>query len=222
VFELTATITGKIKEHAMNCASTESLFALAQNQLAPVEADGLHTHLSECRVCKHQFDQLQKLVAATATRELVELPAWLSQQAMNLFDWHQAKSSSSAAERTPAILVVDSLAEGRLLGFRGAGPQSRQMLYRAGNYDIDLSLDFVEQTQSVDIMGQPMPVNADISTVVGAQVKLMDGAKVVVGTQTNEFGEFIIDGVREGLYQLEIEFEDKQIDIVGLNTIFHP
>jgi hypothetical protein len=214
--------TIKMKQHSTSCVPIEQLFALAHDQLSPVDAGRVGVHLDAgCDACGNQLNQLQKLVDSMTHRELVDLPAWLMRQAMNFFTWHRAKSGERQSEAIPAILVVDSFADGRLLGFRGAGPMSRQLLYRAGEYDIDLSLDYMEPTQLVDIMGQPMPLNADASAVAGAQVKLLEGTQLAFGTQTNEFGEFIIDGVRQGLYDLRLELKDGQINIVGLNAIFH-
>ncbi|MBI3949918.1 MAG: hypothetical protein HY314_05635 [Acidobacteria bacterium] len=64
MFELRT--TKKTDEQSTNCASTEELFALAHNQLAPGDAARIRVHLDTgCKACRRQFEQLQTLVAAT-------------------------------------------------------------------------------------------------------------------------------------------------------------
>jgi len=213
----------KIQEQPRNCASVEQLLALAYNRLPGDEAERIRIHLNAgCDACRQQFDQLQKIFVPTPSYDLPEPPDWLRRQAMYLFAWHTTRSRPSRRKQIPGILLVDSFAEERLLGLRGTGPTSRQMLYRAGEYDIDLCIDYVESVEAFDIMGQSMPLSRDLSAVTGAEVKLLQGSLVAFGTKTNEFGEFILDGIRQGLYDLKLELPDEEIDIVGLSAVFRP
>jgi hypothetical protein len=222
VFEHKTTKTMKeSREHPTDCASLDQLLALAQQQLPPLPAGRIRAHLDAgCEICVRRFDQMKRLGPATTRRELLDVPGWLWRQAISLFTWHRAKCRETRIKRIPGILVVDSFADGQLLGFRGARSMSRQMLYRAGDYDVDLSIDYTEQTQRVDIIGQPMPRNADLNAVAEARVTLLRESKVAHGTQTNGFGEFIIGGIQEGVYDLQIEVQGGQIDLIGLNAIF--
>lgn len=202
----------------MNCISIDQLLAFAQNHLPGDEAERVRVHLDAgCVICRKQVDQLQKILAATAKEPWLEAPQWLTQQAINLFARHHVTAGEPRIERLPAWLVSDSFADGRLLGFRGAGPQSRQMLYRAGQYDIDLSLDYVEPTRAIDLMGQTLPLGGDLQEVAGADVRLLNPF-LVASTRTNEYGEFIIEGLADGRYDLQIQLNGQQIDIAGLNT----
>lgn len=129
------------------------------------------------------------------------------------------KHHGNSPERSPAILVFDSFTSGLLLGVRGAGLMTRQMLYQAGDYNIDLSIDYVEQTQAINVIGQTMPRDADLSAVVGADVELRQGSTVAFGAKTNEFGEFIIDGIPEGTYDLRITLKAEEIDIAQFDAV---
>jgi hypothetical protein len=205
----------------MSCIPIDQLFAFTRNELSVDEAERVRIHLDAgCGVCRQQLDQLQKILAVTAKEQLLETPDWLTHQAMHLFAWHQAKPREIQIEYVPALLVGDSFAGGRLLGFRGTGLMSRQILYRAGNYDVDLSLDYIEPARTIDLMGQTMPLGGDLSAVAEADVQLLSQSLVAVDTRTNEFGEFIIEGVSQGLYDLRIKLNDQQIDIAGLNTVW--
>jgi hypothetical protein len=126
--------------------------------------------------------------------------------------------------RIPAILLFDSfggtiaLGGPLLSGVRGAGPMYRKLLYRAGDYYIDLSLDYVEQERVIDIMGQAVPSRKDAPSTADAHITLRQGSTILFHTQTNEFGEFIIDGVPRGAYDLSITLMTEEIDISGLNA----
>lgn len=207
----------------MNCISIEHAIAFLQQRLPADEATAIGAHLDTgCAACRRQVDQLQPLLAATAGRHLFRVPDWLAHQAMNLFAWHTARGRENRPERVPAFLLVDSFAQGPLRGFRSAGTLSRQMLYRAGNYHINLSLNYVERARALDIMGRPMPVQADSGLLVGADVELLKDSSVACATRNNEFGAFILGGVPEGIYDLRIKSAQEQLDIVGLEARVRP
>ncbi|MBI3949278.1 MAG: hypothetical protein HY314_02320 [Acidobacteria bacterium] len=126
---------------------------------------------------------------------------------------------AQSVQAIPAVLLFDSGAEGRLLGFRGAGSTSRHLLYRAGHYDIDLSIDFVESARLIDIIGQPMPLGLDLETVANCDVELFKQSTLAFATKTNEFGEFIFDGIEEGVYDIKLKLKTEEINIVGLKAL---
>jgi hypothetical protein len=203
----------------MTCVSTENLFAWAQEALPGDEAERLSRHLSiGCETCENRLHNVQMILSATGTRGLLNAPDWLVGQAMDLFRW-RISGRDSASRTIPAVLLFDSGAEGRLLGFRGAGLTSRHLLYRAGRYDIDLSIDFVGSAQLADIIGQPMPLGLDLETVANGDVELSKESTLVLATNTNEFGEFILDSIKEGVYDLKLKFKTDEIRIVGLKAL---
>jgi len=206
----------------MHCPSVEQLLSFAQKELLGREAERIGAHLDAgCKRCHRRLSQLQKVLSVTAIRSLKEPPEWLIHQALVHFHQIQSQSRESLRKGILALLVIDSFAEERLLGFRGTGLMSRQMLYRAGDYDIDLSIDYDESSQSVAIIGQSMPLKKDLATVAGAHVELLRGSHVACATQMNEFGEFILEGVPEEVYDLRIALKDEEIKIAGLQAIVH-
>ena len=207
----------------MRCPSVTQLLSFAQKELLSREAEGIGAHLDAgCERCHRRLSQLQKVLSVTAIRSLKEPPEWLVHQALAHFGQIKSQPRESLRSGTLALLVVDSFAEERLLGFRGTGLMSRQMLYRAGEYDIDLSIDYDESSQSVAIIGQSMPLRKDLATVAGAHVELLRGSHVACATKMNEFGEFILDGIPEEIYDLRIALKDEEIKIAGLQAIVRP
>lgn len=206
----------------MNYLSIDKLLAFAQNELGG-EAEEIRVHLETgCQPCRQRLSQLRKVLSVIETQSLADPPAWLIHQAMNLFTWHTTNSDADRLERIPAFLLVDSFAEGPLLGFRSVGPMPRQMLYRAGNYNINLSMNYAEPTQTIDLMGQSTPLSTDLATVAAADVELLKDSRVACATKANEFGAFMLGGIQEGIYDLRIKLTDEEIDIAGLSAVVRP
>lgn len=207
----------------MNCASIDQLFALTQNQLPVEQAQRIHVHLDTgCVECRDRLNQLHQMQTITNSPHFIKPPDRLPPQATRLFAGHQPNPRQTPLKRLPAVLLVDSFAEGQPLGFRSIGSMSRQMLFRAGHYDINLSLDYVEQHRAIDIMGQPVPLGASLDTVAGAEVELLRESTIAGTTQSNEFGAFILSTIPEGIYDLRIKLTDTELDVLGLKAVVHP
>jgi hypothetical protein len=206
----------------MECITIDKILALTQGRMPAEEAERIRNHLeSGCSECREQSDQLREALAATADQMLSEPPEWLTNQAKSLFAWHREKSFEDNVTRVPAVLLVDSFAAGQLVGFRSAGSMGRQMLYRAGGYNINLSINYLERARSIDVMGQPMPLHENLRSLAGADVE-MHKDSIICATKSNEFGAFLLGGIPEGIYELKIKSEDEELDIVELNAVVCP
>jgi hypothetical protein len=155
------------------------------------------------------------------TPKLKEPPHWLLRQGRALFERTKSLSRQGALKNILALLVVDNFADGPLLGSRHVGPASRQMLYRTDEYDIDLSIDSIEPSQSVEIIGQSIPLSDDFESVADAEVELWQGRRAVVATKMNELGEFTFDQVPAGIYDLKIRMRGEEIHIAGLEAMIY-
>lgn len=204
----------------MTCIPIEMLLAQAQGTLPVEEAERITHHLlTACPSCRDQFDLIQKTVAACENRSLVSPPDWLVNQAMSLFRWRPVSEKANEREIIPATLLSDSTTNRRLLGFRGAGVAGRHLLYRAGNYDIDLFIDCIEPARAFDIIGQTMPTGLELDAVAHGDVELFKASSLALATKTNEFGEFLLERVEEGIYSLKLKFKTSEIDIVELRAL---
>jgi hypothetical protein len=207
----------------MRCLSIEQLLAWAQNQLPADARERIEHHLkSACQACRKELGDLHESLVTEPSRRSSQPPDWLIHQAMNLFHWYMVRPHQMSERRIPAFLLVDTLAEGAAPGFRRVNPMNKQMLYRAGDYDIDLFIECLEPAHTVDIVGQIMPLSADLSAVAGATIKLLRKAVVEMDTKTNGYGEFTLRGVTEGVYDLNLEMMEAAIDIVELNAVIRP
>lgn len=198
----------------MNCPSLEQLFAFSRNQLPDGEATLIRAHLEAgCETCRKELDELQQILTATARRGLSEPLDWLIHQAMNLFRWYKSKGGERVHQGIPGFLVVNNRL---LLDYRSGGATSQHLLYRAGNYDVDLLIEYIASTRSANIIGQSMPIKGDPEAVAHGQVELFHDSRMAVATKTDRAGRFTLNGIEEGIYDLKLRFKGEEIDIVGL------
>ena len=67
---------------------------------------------------------------------------------------------------------------------------TRQMLYRADSYQIDLQIEPRPESNLLMVTGQMMDVSTPEIVSRGVRVKLSNFRENVIHTVTNEFGEF--------------------------------
>lgn len=102
------------------------------------------------------------------------------------------------------LLLFDSLSQPGLAGTRSAATRTRQLLYRADPYQIDLQIEFQPESDRIVVTGQlvdlshPELVGRDVSVI------LSDGREFIVNTVTNQFGEFCCEVKNSG--DLELSF----------------
>lgn len=193
----------------MECISLGDLWKLARGSLPPDRAEAIRSHLTGgCQRCCRRWQQL--LTAHS--------PDDSPSEATGAFRRTGVPSRSLGHCSLPAILLVDSFAEGRLLGFRSTGPTSRHLLYRTSLFDIDVHIDRADEERCVDIIGQVMSRESGSMAHIEAEIQLLRGPRLILQTRTNEYGEFIFDDVREGTYDLRVAFPELTLDVAGLSA----
>ena len=87
-------------------------------------------------------------------------------------------------------VLFDSFLRSNSVGMRSAGKQTRQMLFRAGPYHVDVQIEEIPDSARLSVTGQLL--NASSPGMVGrdAQVTLSTRRGNFVHLVTNEFGEF--------------------------------
>jgi hypothetical protein len=151
---------------------------------------------------------------------MVEPPSWVLKQAIRLFE------SRAARERTSfgfvgaiASLVFDSFARPALVGVRSTETANRQLLYHADDYSIDLQISLSDQPQA-DLVGQVLRKgDLRFESVAGLPLHLVREGETLRSTATNENGEFVIDSVDCGEYDIRIEAPDLKITVAGIPVV---
>ncbi len=88
-------------------------------------------------------------------------------------------------------VLFDSLSASRFAGTRFAGNRTtRQLLFRAGPYQVDVKVEVIPDTVRLSITGQLLDVSVPEMVAREAQVILSNRHGNLVHMLTNEFGEF--------------------------------
>jgi hypothetical protein len=103
-----------------------------------------------------------------------------------------------------AQLLFDSFSHPTPVGTRSAPTRIRQLLYRAQPYQIDLQIEFRQETNRLVVTGQLLDVSHPEMIGRDVHVTLSNRRGSVVKTITNQYGEF--RGEVENSGDLELSF----------------
>ncbi|MGD0581028.1 MAG: hypothetical protein ABSC08_19145 [Bryobacteraceae bacterium] len=119
--------------------------------------------------------------------------------------------------RIKATLVYDSLFDLQPAGARSLplGCGSRMLLFRAGEYSVDLRLEAEPERFNWTLVGQLSNDDNPTDAMSNLPVLVMAGKKVVGKTFSNEFGEFVLPDLPRQRLRLCVPLasQGQQIDL---------
>lgn len=202
----------------MNCLSLEELFDYLRGQGAEAERAAIAAHLETgCPHCLENQRWLRAVERLAAEDDSITFPEQVIARVVSRF--REQAASRPPLRQLIAQLIFDSLFPQRLAPVRSAAGSetpavSRQVLYRAEGYDIDLRFERHDETE--DLIGQ---VQAGHSTTpANYPVQLWREDSAAFSTQTNARGIFRFTGIPAGSYQLKIQVPEGEISIPQMNT----
>jgi hypothetical protein len=159
------------------------------------ERAAMETHLSAqgCVRCRATLDLVRRVVAIARTADRYTPPDYVVRCAKALSALLQPQKA-----RFPSLvahLIYDSFRDPIPAGMRAEDRLSRQALYEAGNFCLDLRLEHDRGTPLVTLVGQLTNRTAPDSSVPEAPVLLMVRNDIVAHTVSNPFGEFQMEYV---------------------------
>jgi hypothetical protein len=205
----------------MKCPSFERLIDYLDRRLPEADAAGVAAHLATgCADCAEIRDWYQLVRKVAATDDTVAPPPWVLKRAVRLFDAQRDRPKLAARiGQAIAALVFDSFARPALAGVRSTETANRQLLYRAGDYTIDLQIAPSEHMRA-DVIGQVLKQgDPTFESVAGLSLRIALGGDVVFSTVTDEMGEFKVSGLEQGMYDLRVELSDGSITVPDLPLI---
>ena len=114
----------------------------------------------------------------------------------------------------PTGPLVEHLARRRhpaLAGVRRVGAPPRQLLFRAGDVDVDVKIESMEANDRITLVGQVLSNTAKFFD--NTPVKLESHGIVRYRTRTNLVGEFSFDEVPKDTYHLSVDLPEGQITL---------
>lgn len=204
----------------MKCPTFERLIDYLDERLASWAADAVAAHLdSGCGRCASDRDWYTSLKHIAASDESVEPPPWVLKRALRIFEEATRTRTTvvaSRAGRLLASLLFDSASGPAMAEARSSGADGRQLLYRAGDYSVDLQVTPVGQNRS-DITGQILREGEfSFESVAALPLKLADAHGTGHSSVTSDRGEFSLNALEPGTYDLRIDVRGSRITIEGV------
>lgn len=202
----------------MRCPSFERLIDYIDGQLSKTDAETVESHLSEgCAHCTADRDWYNKLKATTAADNSTNPPPWVLRRAVRIFESHRgAPGLIERVGQAIASLVFDSFARPSLAGVRSTETASRQLLYRAGEFSIDLQVVPADRAL-VNLLGQVLREGELAFESVGRlELELIRDGKTIQSVATNELGEFLLSGIEPGVFDIRIRIPERTVTVPDL------
>jgi hypothetical protein len=168
------------------------------------QQEAMKEHLGTgCKRCMETVSLWQKVHNTASLEATYQPPAADVRIAKAAFA--TARKAGHREEKTTFVQVLfDSFLQPMVAGARSSGLGTRQMLYRADPYQIDIQIEAKPEGNRLTVTGQLLDISSP--GVVGRNVKvtLSNHRGSVLHTVTNEFGEF--RGEIENTGDLELSF----------------
>ncbi len=180
---------------------------LVENRLSAEESSPLNTHLAACSQCSDTYAKLAKTVSLMRANELEEAPPWAIARVTSLFK-PRAKQAVSLFERITALLKFDSQQLMPAYGVRSAAATERQMLFAAGERELQLQLARAndEWIVSGQILGD----------CEGGEIEIKNSS-LSKQTALNQLCEFTLPQVPAGTYSLTLRLNHIEIEVPNLD-----
>lgn len=202
------------------CISLENLVDYLRVQGDPAVHTPIARHLATgCPACQANQQWLAEVLELTATdRSFDFAPAALS-RALAIFKpgWPERRPK---LRQIIAELIFDSFWQPQLAQARvgAAAFHSRQLLFRAEGYDIDVRFELAESGQTDELMGQILPTKAVAHTLGSLPVQLWQTNVLQAEARTNARGIFKFKQVHQGRYTLKLTAPEGEIWLDPLET----
>jgi anti-sigma factor RsiW len=187
---------------------------LAEGRLSPEEAAEERAHLAACTRCAGQAAQLGHLAALMRADTSEDAPAALVADVVRMFRARRATAESEPGllRRLVAALTFDSSSLTPAFGVRsGQAAPARQLLFSAGDLDVDLRL--APGPEGWTVSGQVLgPCRGGEAALVAA-----DGS-TAARAALNELCEFtLLPPTPDGTYALRLRLDGAEVEIPELS-----
>jgi hypothetical protein len=195
----------------MQHINTEDLVDYMDGRVSGEGKLAVENHLSKCSDCVELKEELRMLVLRLQEDTTFEPPAELVQWGVSLFQPLLQPSTGGKLRKLIAALVFDTFDQPLLAGVRRVGAPPRQLLFRAGDVDVDVKIESMEANDRITLVGQVLSTTAKFFD--NTPVKLESHGIVRYRTMTNLVGEFSFDEVPKDTYHLSVDLPEGQITL---------
>ena len=194
----------------MRHVTAEEIANYIDGRSSQEERTTLDVHLTHCKDCGELKQELQSLVSHLQEDSAFEPPAELLQWGIQLFQ-PIMHAESNSIPRFIASLIFDTFDQPMFAGVRRVGTPPRQLLFRAGEVDVDVKIESMEANDRITLVGQVLSGGSKFFD--NTPVKLESHGIVRYRTKTNVVGEFTFDEVPKDTYHLSVDLPEGQITL---------
>jgi len=194
----------------MRHLTVENIITYMDGQGSDVEKSTLETHLAGCKECSELKQEFQTLMFQLREDSSFEPPAEVVEWGVNLFQ-PVMKPEKGSIRKIVASLIFDTFDQPLLAGVRRVGAPPRQLLFRAGDVDVDVKIESMEANDRITLVGQVL--SSATKFFDNTPVKLESHGIVRYRTRTNVVGEFSFDEVPKDTYHLSVDLPEGQITL---------
>ena len=194
----------------MRHLTVENIITYMDGQGSDVEKSTLETHLAGCKECLELKQEFQTLMFQLREDSSFEPPAEVVEWGVNLFQ-PVMKPEKGGIRKIVASLIFDTFDQPLLAGVRRVGAPPRQLLFRAGDVDVDVKIESMEANDRITLVGQVL--SSATKFFDNTPVKLESHGIVRYRTRTNVVGEFSFDEVPKDTYHLSVDLPEGQITL---------
>lgn len=185
------------------------LVDLAEGRLRP--DDQMRAHLAECPACASSIAWLNRTLGLMRADDSVDAPATVVAAAKRLFRAPAPTARPSLRQRIAAVLSFDSAMTPLAFGVRSGISDERQLLFNAGDVDVDVRIN-----RSIQAQGDGQPAWLLSGQLLGAgrgeQIELR-GPGGASQAPISALGEFALAPVPAGSYELTLQLADRDLDL---------
>ena len=197
----------------MRHVNAAKLMEYMDGQLTEEAKAMVDAHVANCSGCQQEKHVLQQFMTRLQADSSFEPPVDALQFAVGLFQpvLQPQETVSGKVRRIIASLVFDTFDEPMQAGIRRVGAPPRQLLFRAGDVDVDVKIESMEANDRISLVGQVLSNNEKFFD--NTPVKLESHGMVRYKTMTNFVGEFVFDEVPKDTYHLSVDLPEGQITL---------
>ena len=191
----------------------EQLVRRAGGGLSEIERRKTTAHLSVCADCAAQLRKLENFFAYSMQENFAPVPQATTARLLNVYQPKKPKKNHARAsfgQRVLGTLIFDDWLPEFVLHERLAFSDTRQFLYHASDYDVDLRVNF--SGGGCRVTGQIFPDCAS------GQIEISSN-KISEKVFLNQYCEFVFPVLEEGVYNLRIELENITIQISDVSLV---
>ncbi len=177
----------------------EELVRRAESDLSDKLVD---KHIAECGECRANLQKLQNFFAFAETTATESVPQAATAHLLNIY--HPPRRKPSFTKRLRGVLAFDDWLPEFAVNERLAYTDTRQMLFRAKGFEIDIRLNFVG--------GKCQPSGQIFPDCTGGEIEIVTN-NFTEKVTLNEYCEFVLPFVSEGIYDFKIRVKNTEIEI---------